>query len=103
MSVSYVTCICTGDGKWLPSTCTNANNNLLYIDDKAATVEGAEWDKQQDVTTLVYDHYNRVVDQGSSLVWVDDKRLSRVGDTITNQAACTGSAIAEGSELVFAD
>ena len=111
MSVSYQSCICTGDANWLPSECTFANNTLLYIDNIPATVKGALWAPQLDVTKLpllVYNHFGRYVDQGSSLVWIEGIELSRVGDTITNipppgSLPCRLSAIAQGSELVFAD
>jgi uncharacterized Zn-binding protein involved in type VI secretion len=88
---------CTGDGCFPPKPSTVEAQDFVFVDDILANIVGHEFESHTCGNTT---HSGRKTSGGSSLVYITDIPLARVGDPIG--PGC-GASLAQGSETTFAE
>jgi|TARA_R110000744_G_scaffold163883_4_gene280963 uncharacterized Zn-binding protein involved in type VI secretion len=92
---------CTGDPHSFPPTNSDGPvQDFVFVDELLANTVGHGWPKHY--CTSPHDpkhlHDGRYTSGGSSLVYIEDKALARVGDPID-----CGASLAQGSEITFSE
>ena len=93
---------CTGDPHSFPPTNSDVPfQDFVFVDELLANTVDHGWPKHYCTThSPAHLHDGRYTSGGSSLVYIEDKALARVGDPIG--PGC-GAVLAQGSETTFSE